>query len=81
MAKLTRQEVRDLKPGEAIKVLCNNACELDSAYQTAHQIRRELTEAGTLHGDGLFISRSAREMFVRVQRYNLMSTPRLSRSR
>ena len=42
MAKLSKEQVRKLTPGQTLTVVCDDAPEMVSAYETARQVRREL---------------------------------------
>lgn len=46
MAKLTKEKVKAMMTPDIIWVPCNNAREVDSAYQTAVQAKEEMGERG-----------------------------------
>ncbi len=39
---VTRDTIRNLRPGNRLVIQCDGAADLDSSYMTAYQIRREL---------------------------------------
>lgn len=39
--KVTKEQIRKLLPGQVLTIPCDDTAELDSAYQTAIQVRRE----------------------------------------
>lgn len=39
---VTRDAIRNLKPGNRLEIQCENAADLDSTYQTIYQMRREM---------------------------------------
>ena len=47
MVKLSRDKVRAMLPDDHILVLCNSYKEVDSAFQTAKQMIKELREKGS----------------------------------
>lgn len=61
MAKLTKEQVKRMLPGQMLSVGCNNTAELDSVYQTALQARKEMSE------HNVAISRSNKTMNVTIR--------------
>ena len=55
-----RDAIRNLSPGNKLLISCDSAAELNSAYQTAYQMRQEVG----LSKDELSISKLATEMVV-----------------
>lgn len=47
MVKLSRDKVRAMLPDDHILVLCDSYKEVDSAFQTAKQMIKELREKGS----------------------------------
>ncbi len=39
---VTRDTIRNLKPGYKLSIECSGSADLDSTYQTAYQVRKEL---------------------------------------
>lgn len=39
---VTRDTIRNLKPGYKLAIECSGSADLDSTYQTAYQVRKEL---------------------------------------
>lgn len=39
---VTRDAIRNLRPGNRLEVRCKDAADLDSTYQTIYQMRREM---------------------------------------
>ena len=54
MAKLTKDKVKAMMTQDLICVPCGDACEVDSAYQTAVQAKNEMGE----RGKGVAVSKS-----------------------
>lgn len=46
MAKLSRDKVRAMLPKDCIFIPCDNAAEVDSAFQIATQVKKEMEEDG-----------------------------------
>lgn len=46
MAKLSRDKVRAMLPKDSIFIPCDNAAEVDSAFQIAVQVKKEMGEDG-----------------------------------
>lgn len=46
MAKLSRDKVRAMLPKDCIFIPCDTAAEVESVYQIAIQVRREMEEGG-----------------------------------
>lgn len=46
MSKLSKDKIRAMMPSDHILVLCDEASEVDSAYQTAKQVKDELGDKG-----------------------------------
>lgn len=46
MAKLSKDKVKTMLPVDMIVVSCDNACEVDSAFETAKQARSEMGDRG-----------------------------------
>lgn len=59
--KLTKEQVKRMLPGQILTVACTDASELDSAYQTALQARKEIEDYDVA------ISRSAKTMTVGIR--------------
>lgn len=78
MAKLTREAVRSLKAGMMLCVPCADAAELDSNYQTALQVRKEIYTQKKFDCGHIFISRSSKDMQVKVTMGDLITPPKKS---
>lgn len=52
---VTRDTIRNLRPGNKLEIQCSGAADLDSSYMTAYQVRKELG----LDNNTLVISKSA----------------------
>ncbi|MDE5886479.1 MAG: hypothetical protein K2H46_02705 [Muribaculaceae bacterium] len=39
---VTRDAIRNLRPGNRLEVRCEDAADLDSSYQTIYQMRKEM---------------------------------------
>ncbi len=63
--KLTKDNVRKLLPGQVLTVVCDDAAEIETVYQTAIQARRE--PGIDAHG-AIEITRSNRTMTVVIRR-------------
>lgn len=59
--KLTKEQVRKMLPGQILTVACADTAELDSAYQTALQARKEIADYDVA------ISRSGKTMTVGIR--------------
>ncbi len=53
-ARLTKDKVKSMLPNDVIFIPCDTASEVDSAYQTALQAKREMGE----NGNRVFVSKS-----------------------
>lgn len=60
---VTRDAIRNLKPGNRLEIQCENAADLDSTYQTVYQMRREMG----LSKDTMPISRLGAKTMVVVE--------------
>lgn len=60
---VTRDTIRNLKPGYKLTIECSGAADLDSTYQTAYQVRKELG----LSKDAMSISRLGSQNMVVVE--------------
>lgn len=58
--RLTKEQVKKMIPGQRLVVNCTDTAELDSAYQTALQARKEI------EGYRVAISRSGKTMTVSI---------------
>ena len=59
--KLTKEQVKKMLPGQTLTITCDNTAELDSAYQTALQARKEVEDFD------IQISRSYKTMIVAIR--------------
>lgn len=59
--KLTKEQIKRMLPGQTLSVHCSNTAELDSAYQTALQARKEIDDYDVQ------VSRSGKTMIVGVR--------------
>ena len=62
--KASKQDFKNLRSGQTLTVACLDAAELDSAYQTALQARKELG----LTREGMRVTRRAKAMKIEVER-------------
>lgn len=62
--KLTKEQVEKMLPGQTLTVVCNDAPELNSAYETAKRTRREMG----IDAEYFPINCSAKTMTVTLRR-------------
>lgn len=60
---VTRDAIRNLKPGNRLEIQCESAADLDSTYQTVYQMRKEMG----LNKEVMPISRLGAKMMVIVE--------------
>lgn len=60
---VTRDAIRNLKPGNRLEIQCKNTADLDSTYQTAWQMRNEMG----ISKDTMTISRIGTRQMVVVE--------------
>ena len=63
MAKLSKDKVKAMLPVDLIVVACENACEGDSAFETAKQAKTEMGD----RKDTVMISKSNKTLTVVVR--------------
>lgn len=64
--RLTKENIKKMLPGQALTVLCLNTPELNSAYETAKQTKREMIAEGFPHDIMLSCSGKTMTVVIRV---------------
>lgn len=63
--RLTKENIKKMLPGQTLTVSCSDTPELNSAYETAKQTRREMVAEGFPHD--ITISCSGKTMTVVIR--------------